>query len=282
MLRIHRDGGDRPQHLDLLVAQGVGFERRRRLHGDEADQLEEVVLQDVARRPGLLVERAATLDADRFRHRDLDVIHVASIPERLEDPVAEPEDQQVADGLLAQVVVDAIDLRLAEDLADLAIQTLGRLEVVAERLLDDDPAPAAVVALVIEADAPKAGDQAGELRRLHGEIEEVVPAGPVRLVDGLEMRGEALETAGIVEVELVVDDPLGERRPGGLIERQDAAVHLEGRTDLGPVRLVLVGTPADGEQDELVREQVRSPQLVDGRDDLSVGEVAGRPEQDHD
>ena len=71
---------------------------------------------------GLLVERAAILDADRLGHRDLHVVDVAAVPERLEDPVAEAEDQQVPDGLLAQVVVDAVDLRLAEDLADLAVE----------------------------------------------------------------------------------------------------------------------------------------------------------------
>ena len=102
--------------------------------------------------PGLLVERAAVLDPDRLGHRDLHVVDVAPVPERLEDAVAEPEDQQVPDRLLAEVVVDAVDLRLAEDLADLAVQPLGRLEVVAERLLDDDPPPAAVVVLVVEPD----------------------------------------------------------------------------------------------------------------------------------
>ena len=148
---------DRAQDLDLLVAQRIGLERRRRLHRDQADQLEQVVLEDVARRAGLLVERAAVLDADRLGHRDLHVVDVAAVPERLEDAVAEPEDQQVADRLLAQVVVDAIDLRLAEDLADLAVEPLRRFEVVPERLLDDDPPPAAVVVLVVEPDAPELG-----------------------------------------------------------------------------------------------------------------------------
>ena len=68
-------------------------------------------------RAGLLVERAAALDPERLGHRDLHVVDVAPVPERLEDAVAEPEDHQVADGLLAQVVVDAVDLRLVEDLA---------------------------------------------------------------------------------------------------------------------------------------------------------------------
>ena len=187
MLDVDRDRRDRAQDLDLLVAQRVGLERRRRLHRDEADQLEQVVLDHVARRPGLLVEGAATLDADRLRHGDLDVVDVAPVPERLEDPVAEPEDQQVLHGLLAQVVVDAVDLLLAEDLADLAVQPLRRLEIVAERLLDDDPPPAAVVPLVVEPDPPEPGDDAGELRGLDGQIEQVVAAGPVLLVDSSEV-----------------------------------------------------------------------------------------------
>ena len=37
--------------------------------------------------PGLLVERAALLDADRLGDGDLDVVDVAPVPERLEDPV---------------------------------------------------------------------------------------------------------------------------------------------------------------------------------------------------
>ena len=178
--------GDGAQHLDLLVAERVGLERRRRLHRDQAEELEQVVLEDVARGAGLLVERAAILDADRLGHRDLHVVDVAAVPERLEDAVAEPEDQQVADRLLAQVVVDAIDLRLAEDLADLAVEPLGRIEVVPERLLDDDPPPAAVVVLVIEPDPAELGHDVGELRRLRREVEQPVAAGPALLVDLVE------------------------------------------------------------------------------------------------
>ena len=101
---------DRPQHLDLLVAERVGLERGRRLHRDEADELQEMVLENVADRAGLLVEGSAVLDADRLGHRDLHVVHVAAVPERLEDAVPEAEDQQVADRLLPEVVVDAVDL----------------------------------------------------------------------------------------------------------------------------------------------------------------------------
>ena len=100
-----------------------------------------MVLDDVAQRPGLVVELAPPLEPDRLGDRDLDRVDVAAVPDRLEQPVAEPEDGEVLDGLLAEVVVDPIDLLLGEDLADLSIQRLGRGGVESERLLDDDARP---------------------------------------------------------------------------------------------------------------------------------------------
>ena len=191
------------------------------------EQLQQVVLEEVARRAGLLVERAAVLDPDRLGHGDLHVVDVAAVPDGLEDPVAEPEDQQVADGLLAQVVVDAVDLPLAEDLADLAVEADRRLEVVAERLLDDDPPPAALVALVVEARPAQLGDDLGERRRLRREVEEPVAAGALLLVDLVEALGEAVVTRGVGEVAAVVDDPLGELVPRVVVDGLDAAVLVE-------------------------------------------------------
>ena len=172
-----------------------------------------MVLEDVPAGPGLLVERAPVLDPDRLGHRDLDMVDVAPVPERLEDPVAEPEDEQVADGLLAEVVVDPVDLRLAEDLADLAVEPDRRVEVPPERLLDDDPAPAAAVDLVVEPDPPELADDLGEGRRLGRQVVEPVAAGAVLLVDLVEPGGERVERGRVGEVALVVDDPLEELRP---------------------------------------------------------------------
>ena len=273
---------DRPQDLDLLVPQGVGLEASRRLHGHQADQLEEVVLEDVARGAGLLVERAPVLDADRFGHRDLDVVDVAPIPERLEDAVAEPEDQQVTDGLLAQVVVDAVDLRLAEDLADLPVEPPGRIGVVPERLLDDDPPPAAVVVLVIEPGAAELAGDLGELRGLGRQVVQPVAPGPALLVEPVEAGGQRVEAGRIGEVEVLVADPPGERRPGILLDRQDAAELVQRAANVCAERFVVVRSPADRQEDELVRQQVRAPQLEERRDHLSVGEVAGAAEQDED
>ena len=85
----------------------------------------------VPERPRQVVVAAALLDPHRLRHRDLHVVDVAAVPDRLEDPVREPEDHHVLDGLLAQVVVDPVDLALLEGL-------VHRLRQVAPRMGGDD------------------------------------------------------------------------------------------------------------------------------------------------
>ena len=100
-----------------------------------------MILDDVAQRAGGLVERPAALDADALSRGDLDVIDVVAVPDILEDAIGEAEDEDVLDGLLAEIVVDAEDLILVEDLVDLVVEGAGRFEVVAERLLDNGADP---------------------------------------------------------------------------------------------------------------------------------------------
>ncbi len=107
---IGLDRLDRAQDLALLVAHRVRLEGDRRLHGDERQQLEEVVRHHVAQRARLLVVAAARPDTHLLGHGDLHVVHVAAIPDGLEDGVGEAEDQDVLDRLLTQVVVDPVDL----------------------------------------------------------------------------------------------------------------------------------------------------------------------------
>src|SRR5207249_11045142 len=68
----------------------------------------------------------------------------SDLPQRLEDRVRESEHEQVLDRLLPEVVVDAVDLLLAEDGAELAVEGPRALVIASERLLDDDARPAAL------------------------------------------------------------------------------------------------------------------------------------------
>ena len=101
-----------------------------------------MVLDHVADRAGgVVIGAPAAGHADLLGHGDLHRGDVPAVPDRLEDAVAEPEGQDVLDRLLAQVMVDAVDLALVEHARDVAVQRPGAGQVVAERLLDDDPAP---------------------------------------------------------------------------------------------------------------------------------------------
>ena len=134
---VGMDGAHRAQELHLLVAHHLRVEVRRRLHADDRDQLHDVVLDDVAKRAGLLVVGAATLDADRLRDRDLHVVDVLAVPERLEDAVGKAEHQQVLDRLLAEVVIDAVDLLFDERRVQALVELARGAQVASERLLDD-------------------------------------------------------------------------------------------------------------------------------------------------
>ena len=80
-----------------------------------------MVRHHVAQCAGSFIEVPASLDADRLGGRDLDGVDVVAVPERLQDAVAEAERHDVLDGFLAEEMVDAIDLRLADLRQDLRV-----------------------------------------------------------------------------------------------------------------------------------------------------------------
>ena len=172
---LHRRRRDRAEDLHLLVADLVGREHHRRLHAQQAQQLEHVVLHEVAQRAGAVVVARAGADADVLGRGDLDVVDVVAVPERLEEPVGEAERQDVLDGLLAQVVVDAEDLALVEDAQHAAVELLGLREARAERLLDDD-ADVGVVEVVEPGLAERLDDhreERGRGRQVEGAVQRV-------------------------------------------------------------------------------------------------------------
>ncbi len=138
------DRADAFEHLGLLVADCIGVERRGRFHGHQRQQLQQVVLEHIAHhaRP-CRSSRPGVPTSTVFGDGDLHVVDVAAVPDRLEDGVGEAEEQDILGSLLAQVMVDAVDLALVEDVVHRPVELLGRGQVAAEGLLDDDAPPAA-------------------------------------------------------------------------------------------------------------------------------------------
>mmetsp|Transcript_8867 Transcript_8867/g.21925 ORF Transcript_8867/g.21925 Transcript_8867/m.21925 type:complete len:358 (-) Transcript_8867:2504-3577(-) len=102
------------QHLDLLVADVLRVQRHGRLHGKQRHNLQQVVLDDVADDAVLVKVAATPLGAKVLTENDLHVADVLARPQRLKHEVGEAQHRQVLDQLLAQVVVDAVDLLLLE------------------------------------------------------------------------------------------------------------------------------------------------------------------------
>ena len=77
-----------------------------------------MVLHHVAQRAGLLVVAGPRADAFLLGDGDLHVVDVLLVEQRLEDAVGEAQHEDVLDGFLAEVVIDAVDLPFVEDLGD--------------------------------------------------------------------------------------------------------------------------------------------------------------------
>ena len=134
--------------------------------------------------------------------------------------------------------------------------------------------------LVVQTDPAQLADDLGHLRGLRGQVEEPVAGRAPLGVEVVQALGQPIEAGVVAEVELVVGDALGQLGPGRLVDRLDARVLLHRGPDLGREGLVRIRPPGHGDQAELGRQQVRAPQLVEGRHDLAVGQVAGGAEQD--
>ena len=133
--------GDRPEtaeNFHLRVAHHIRIERVGGLHCDQAEQLQHVILHHVAQGPGFFVVAGPGPDAFRFTHRDLHMIDVLVVPNRLEDAVGEPDDHEILNGFLPQIVIDAEDLRFVEHASRHTVDGLRGGQIAADRFLDDD------------------------------------------------------------------------------------------------------------------------------------------------
>ncbi len=71
------------------------------------------------------------------------MIDMVTIPDRFKHAVGETQDQDILHRLLAEIVIDPVNLMLVDEVQQIAIQGARRSEVRAERLLDDQPPPSA-------------------------------------------------------------------------------------------------------------------------------------------
>ena len=199
-LQLHRI-----EQFRLAGAHRVGGKARRRLHGDEREQLEQMVRHHVAQRAGRVVIIAAAADGQRFGDRDLHVIDMVAIPDRLEQAVGKAQHQNVLHRLLAEIMIDAKNLILAENAEQFAIERPRRSEIGAERLFDDDASPCAVCLTRQPRLAEMAADRRKTGRR-RGQIEQPVAVGLALALDAGELAADFFVSLRIVRIALHIGD----------------------------------------------------------------------------
>ena len=258
-------GFQRPQHLELFVADRVGVGVDRRLHRHRAQQLQRVVLHHVAQGAGVVVESAAFLHAKVFGHGDLDVGDRFAPPERLEQRVAKSQREQVLHRGLAQVVVDPENLPLAESAPHHVIDLAVGRQVVPQRLLQHDPGFGRVQSRGRQLLAGN-GEQRGRRRQVHHDgigLALAQQGRQLRVIGRLRQVHPDVVEQGREAVELLGRGPLGQ------IDL------VEARPDQRPVLGIGVRIAGDADDAATVRQGAVAEGLEQCRHQLAPREVAG-------
>lgn len=115
---------------------GRGF-----LHGDQRQDLEQVILHDVPDDPELVKVSSSTLGTKRLLERYLYGSDVVTVPGWTEYPVAEAQRHEILHHLLTQVVIDTVDLLFLEEGRQVIGQRLRARCITTERLFYDYSGP---------------------------------------------------------------------------------------------------------------------------------------------
>ena len=214
------------------------------------------------------------------------MIDVLAIPQRLEQAVGKAQRHDVLHRFLAEEMVHPVDLVLLQRLQDLGIERLGRGQIMAERLLDHDPAPLPVF-FRHQPRRPQARDDHAEEAIRDREIEKVVACRAGRLVQPRQMLADPAEGRGIGQVTLHIAHAVGQPAPGGLVDMVglelailgDEFVHRIGQA-LAPL-LRGAGRHVDADELELPGQPLGIHQIVERRHDQTLRQITGSAEDHH-
>ena len=173
--------------------------------------------------------------------------------------------ENLLDAHLSEVVVDAVELGLVDVLVQVVGQRVGRLAVVAERLLDDD-APG-----LGQAGLGQALDHSAEEEGRDLEVEDRGRGAFDRLSDALVGRG-------IVEVAAHVREPRGETVEDLLVELLSCSFDRLARA----VSQLVVGPIVDRHADDRTVQEPALVEPVERAEGHHLRQVARDPEDDQD
>ena len=202
------------------------------------------------------------------------MIDVRAIPDRLEDGVGETGKQDVLDGFLAEIVVDAENLVLVQRLVDLLVQFDRRREIGAEGFLKDDPAPAAILAELVGCIQVRDDDR----KQLWRHRQVVQPTGVTAFPTGDQLV-ETLEVGSLGVLAAQIVQTGGESRPLLIGERVGGELARPGQQLLTKGLVRERGT-AETDDAKVLRQSILQVQVEQRRHQLAFGQVAGCAKND--
>ena len=256
------------QHLGLFIADGLGVVAARGFHGREGQHLGEVVLHHVPEGTRGFVVARALFHANGFCCRDLNVVDVIAVPDRLENGVRKAHHQDVLNRLFAEIVVDAEDLVFLPAAFDHAIEFLGTGVVAAKGFFNHHPA-----ALGIgqepgcrQSPATTAVEGWGD-----GKVEGAVAAGSALAVDLLEALAESHQVVAFLQINRLVEEA---SRKGFPALRVVSDLAGERRFHLLAEFVVAPGAASTAEHSKFARQPPLPEQIEQGWNQLAMREVA--------
>jgi hypothetical protein len=124
------------QQAGLLVSSSFAIFPRRWIHGEIGKNLQHMVLHDIANCARFVVKFSSILDAEILSHGDLNRAHIVAIPDRFQYRVRKACIENVLDGFLTKVVINAKDALLWKILRQYPVQFGCCRPVVSKRLLN--------------------------------------------------------------------------------------------------------------------------------------------------
>ena len=268
---------DRLDRLALLGSHRIRLETDRGLHRGQREQLEQMVRYHVAERSGAIVEFTAAFDRDRLGHRDLHVIDMVAVPQRLEQPVGEPQHHDVLDRLLPEIMVDAIDLVFRKDRQQLCIERARRIEIGSERLFDDEPAPG--VLLAGQARLAELLGSGREYVRRCRQVEQAIAADREPAFHFGQPIADPAVGLPIVEIAAHVKEAF-EQTTGDVRDDLAGSELTQGRAHRFAKLLVRHLCASDPDHGKAFGQQAFGREIVKRGDEQPFGEVPRRPEND--
>ena len=173
--------------------------------------------------------------------------------ERLEDRVAEAEGQQVLHRLLAEIMVDAVNLIGPQETHDLPVEGQGAGQVVAKRLLDDHARPRFFFLLGSQARGRQIFDGRAKILRISRKVKETVARKARLSLNGSEPFTQIAHAVGGRQIRRQVVH-MGEKIVrGGFVHFAKRGLHI------GPKSAIFLGPSADADNGEILGQIAAFP-----------------------